>query len=296
MVGELDITDHEVTRIADMIDGEVSALVPDWMTGPGIEEAPDTTYCHNCGSNVSSCGSLFDYMSSATRGCQCAELHGRFEEITFQAADEEHSGLQDSGGSSDDVGGQKEQHVKDKEPIHMNGFPKIGRRGLSDRLCFSSFQERSCSTDNYESDTDNQTKGFDIKHEVKMAKYKARKMAQLKRAIHPSLDFDNSNGTTRRKPALSKLQSFHVGKHHNFRVPTQRSPGTGSTSPHSVINYQARLPDPGAQRALRTESGPDFTFQSGPEFTFTARSYYTGAQLPPNLPRTKSMPVRAIDA
>lgn len=289
MVGELDITDHEVTRIADMIDGEVSALVPDWMAGPGIEEAPDTTYCHNCGSNVSSCGSLFDYMSSATRGCRCAELHGRFEEITFQTADEDQSGLQDSGGSSEDVGGQKEQHVKDKEPIHMNGFPKMGRRGLSDRLCFSSFQEQSCSANNYESDTDHQAKGFDIKHEVKMAKYKARKMAQLKRAIHPSLDLDNLNGTTRRKPALSKLQSFHVGKHHNFRVPTcQRSPGTLSPNQHSVINNQARLPDPVAQRALRTEGGSDYSF--------TARSYYTGSQLPLNLPRTKSMPLRAVDA
>lgn len=289
MVGELDITDHEVTRIADMIDGEVSALVPDWMAGPGIEEAPDTTYCHNCGSNVSSCGSLFDYMSSDTRGCRCAELHGRFEEITFQAADEDQSGLQDSGGSSDDVAGQKEQHVKDKEAIHMNGFPKMGRRGLSDRLCFSSFQEQSCSANNYESDTDNQAKGFDIKHEVKMAKYKARKMAQLKRAIHPSLDLDNLNGAARRKPALSKLQSFHVGKHHNFRVPTcQRSPASGNTSPHPVINNQARLPDQGAQRSPRTGSGQDFTF--------TARSYYTGAQLPPNLPRTRSMPVRAVDA
>lgn len=50
MIGELDITDHEVTRIAEMIDGELSALVPDWMAGPGIEEAPDAAYCHNCGS------------------------------------------------------------------------------------------------------------------------------------------------------------------------------------------------------------------------------------------------------
>ncbi|CAM0906407.1 unnamed protein product [Alopecurus aequalis] len=290
MVGELDITDHEVTRIAEMIDGEVSALVPDWMAGPGIEEAPDTTYCHNCGSNVSSCGSLFDYMSSATRGCQCAELHGRFEEITFQAVDEDQSGLQDSGGSSDDVSGHKEQHVKDEEPIHMNGFPRIGRRGFSDRLSFSSFQEQSCSANNYESDTDHQAKGFDIKHEVKMAKYKARKMAQLKRAIHPSLDFDNSNRTGRTKPALNKLQSFHVGKHHNFRVPTSlRSPGTGSTDQHSVMNNQARHPEsPGAQRAMRPPSSPDCIF--------TARSYYTGAQLPPNLPRTKSVPLSAVDA
>ncbi|CAM0905548.1 unnamed protein product [Alopecurus aequalis] len=98
MVGELDITDHEVTHIADMIDGEVGALVPDWAAGPGMDDdddggAPDapstTACCQNCRSS-SSGGSLLDFMSSAAhRGCRCVELHGRFEEITFQQTDEE---------------------------------------------------------------------------------------------------------------------------------------------------------------------------------------------------------------
>ena len=97
MVGELDITDHEVTHIADMIDGEVGALVPDWAAGPGMEDdddggAPDAPItaacCQNCRSS-SSGGSLLDFMSSAAhRGCRCAELHGRFEEVTFQQDDE----------------------------------------------------------------------------------------------------------------------------------------------------------------------------------------------------------------
>ena len=174
----------------------------------------------------------------------------------------------------------------------MNGFPQMGRRGPSDRLCFSSFQEQSCSSNHYENDTDHQTKGLDIKHEVKIAKYKARKMAHSRKAIHPSLDFDNSNGVSRMKPSLSKLQSFHIGKHHNFRVPTcQRGPDPGSPDQHSDMNNQAcrsRHPPPGAQRALHTESSPDCMF--------TARSYYAGSQLPPNLPRTKSVPLSAVDA
>ncbi|CAN6175925.1 unnamed protein product [Urochloa humidicola] len=289
MVAELDITDHEVTRIADMIDGEVSALVPDWRPGPGIEEAPDTSYCHNCGSNVSSCGSLYDYMSSARRGCQCAELHGRFEEITFQA-DGEHCDLQESAGSSDDGGGQTEHYVKAQESTHMNGL-QMGRRDHSNQLCFSSFQEQSCSSNHYENDTNHHVNGFDMKHEVKVAKYKARKMAQLKRAIHPSLDFDNAYGVSRMKPSLNKLQSFHVGKNHNFRVPTwDRSPGKGNTDCHSnMINqaWQSKHPDPGAQRARNCEVD---AAGSNPDCMFTARRYYTGAQLPPNLPRTKSVP------
>ncbi|XP_062189082.1 probable serine/threonine-protein kinase WNK1 isoform X2 [Phragmites australis] len=295
MVAELDITDHEVTRIADMIDGEVSALVPDWRPGPGIEEAPDKSYCHNCGSNVSSCGSLYAYMSSTARGCQCAELHGRFEEITFPA-DGEQCNLQDSQGSYDDGGGQTEHYVKGKVSTLVNGFVQMGRRGPSNQLCFSSFQEQSCSFNQYENDTNHQVNGFDMKHEIKIAKYKARKMAQLKRAIHPSLDFDNANGLSRMKPSLNKLQSFHIGKNNNFRVPTcERRSDAGSANHHSNMNnqvWQRSHPGPGAQRARHCEVDAE----SNEDCMFTARSYYTGAQLPQNLPRTKSVPLNAVDA
>ncbi|XP_059652682.1 serine/threonine-protein kinase WNK1-like isoform X2 [Cornus florida] len=50
MVAELDITDQDVTKIADMIDGEIASLVPDWKPGPGIEETPrfaNSSFCHN---------------------------------------------------------------------------------------------------------------------------------------------------------------------------------------------------------------------------------------------------------
>lgn len=125
MVAELDITDHEVTHIAEMIDGEVGALLPHWRPGPGMDDddgggaGPDTSgatdRCKNCRSSASSAGSLDDYMSAAAaarRGCRCAELHGRFEEITFQA-DEEQVRFQGSGCSSDDGGGQAEQCAGD---------------------------------------------------------------------------------------------------------------------------------------------------------------------------------------
>ncbi|XP_062186873.1 probable serine/threonine-protein kinase WNK1 isoform X2 [Phragmites australis] len=290
MVAELDITDHEVTRIADMIDGEVSALVPDWRPGPGIEEAPDTSYCHNCGSNVSSCGSLYAYMSSAARGCQCAELHGRFEEIMFQANGEQCD-MQDSIGNSDNGGGH---YVKGKESTHTNGSVQMGRRDPSSRVCFSSFQEQSCSFNQYENNTNHEANGFDMKHEMKIAKYKARKMAQLNRAIHPSLDFDNANGVSRMKPSLNKLQSFHIGKNHNFRVPTiERSPDIGNTDHLSNMNNQvwrSSHPNPGAQKAGHCEVDA----KSNPDCMFTARRYYTGAQLPPNL--TNSVPLNAVDA
>ncbi|KAF3673370.1 putative serine/threonine-protein kinase WNK1 [Capsicum annuum] len=96
MVSELDITDQDVTKIADMIDGEISKLEPDWKPGPGIEETPrfaNSSFCHNCSSNNSSIGSFMNFLSKnpASQNLQfaecngCAATHGRFEEVTYQS-------------------------------------------------------------------------------------------------------------------------------------------------------------------------------------------------------------------
>ncbi|KAL9235108.1 hypothetical protein vseg_009901 [Gypsophila vaccaria] len=104
MVGELDITDQDVTSIADMIDGEIASLVPGWKSGPGIVETPrfsDMKLCQNCASTNTSIGSLLDILSNnpgafntpffqCPNGCEAA-MHGRFEEISYQAdATHEH--------------------------------------------------------------------------------------------------------------------------------------------------------------------------------------------------------------
>ncbi|CAJ2628575.1 unnamed protein product [Trifolium pratense] len=94
MVGELDITDQDVTSIADMIDGEIASLVPEWESGPGIVETPrfaNQGFCRNCVSNHTSSGSLMEFLSHNQGNLQlpecckhgCASMHGRFEEITF---------------------------------------------------------------------------------------------------------------------------------------------------------------------------------------------------------------------
>lgn len=103
MVAELDITDQDVTKIADMIDGEIASLVPEWRPGPGIEETPrfaNQGFCHNCASNRTSTGSLMDYFSNnnGTKNLQllqcctngCASMHGRFGEITFEVDESGH--------------------------------------------------------------------------------------------------------------------------------------------------------------------------------------------------------------
>ncbi|XVE89841.1 hypothetical protein DITRI_Ditri20bG0026900 [Diplodiscus trichospermus] len=103
MVTELDITDQDATKIADMIDGELASLVPDWRPGPGIEETPrfaNQNFCLNCASNRTSTGSLLDFLrhNAGLKDLQllqccrngCASMHGRFEEITFQVEESEH--------------------------------------------------------------------------------------------------------------------------------------------------------------------------------------------------------------
>ncbi|KAE8678569.1 putative serine/threonine-protein kinase WNK1 [Hibiscus syriacus] len=100
MVAELDITDQDVTKIADMIDGEIARIVLDWRTGLGIEETSRfSNFCHNCASNRTSTGSLLDFLihNAGVKDLQllqhcsgCALVHGRFEEISFQVEESGH--------------------------------------------------------------------------------------------------------------------------------------------------------------------------------------------------------------
>ncbi|CAH2044572.1 unnamed protein product [Thlaspi arvense] len=74
MVEELEMDDRDVTKIANMIDGEIASLVPEWTSC--------LEFC-NCASNRSTVGSVmgFNVRQCCRNGCE--EKHGRFEEITF---------------------------------------------------------------------------------------------------------------------------------------------------------------------------------------------------------------------
>ncbi|KAG6588353.1 putative serine/threonine-protein kinase WNK1 [Cucurbita argyrosperma subsp. argyrosperma] len=51
MIAELDITDQDVIKIAEKIDGEIASLVPEWKSGPGIDETPRISYDGGCQSH-----------------------------------------------------------------------------------------------------------------------------------------------------------------------------------------------------------------------------------------------------
>lgn len=98
MVAELSITDHDVTEIAEMINGEVSSLVPQWKKTGGVDisEIPEdviSSFSSNHESDVSSGCSMLNYLSINNGSCgdlnatscthiDCA-IHGRFEEVTY---------------------------------------------------------------------------------------------------------------------------------------------------------------------------------------------------------------------
>ncbi|GMH28481.1 hypothetical protein Nepgr_030324 [Nepenthes gracilis] len=95
MVAELDITDEDATKIAEMIDRELASLVPNWNRVLTVQEASKH---NNCASN----DYLEDYVSSDNPTSQCLEVlhglgagcsdtHGRFEEITYQVGVSEQS-------------------------------------------------------------------------------------------------------------------------------------------------------------------------------------------------------------
>lgn len=101
MVEELDMTDLDVNGIADMIDSEIASLVPNWKLGLGIQqEAPQFFLCQNCASNPTSIGSFIDVLSNnlgafnspfsqCSNGC-AANMHGRFEEISYQVEESDN--------------------------------------------------------------------------------------------------------------------------------------------------------------------------------------------------------------
>ncbi|KAK9070747.1 hypothetical protein SSX86_011149 [Deinandra increscens subsp. villosa] len=84
MVFELDITNQDVHKIADMIDGEISCLVPDWKRSEDHDG-----YCQSCAPNGPGTNAISKNPVQCSRHHCGANIHGRFEEITYQFEESE---------------------------------------------------------------------------------------------------------------------------------------------------------------------------------------------------------------
>ncbi|CAG7882054.1 unnamed protein product [Brassica rapa] len=154
MVAELDMDDHGVTKIANMIDGEISRLVPSWRPGPAFEEslaaaaaAANANICSNCVSNRTSMGSVMDFLrtnpgANVAQCCRngCGETHGRFEEITIRETEVRLRELwrlqqqQESRELSSIDSGQNHSEEEEEEEVYENPeitFPCEASNGLN---------------------------------------------------------------------------------------------------------------------------------------------------------------------
>lgn len=309
MVAELEITDQDVTSIADMIDGEIAALVPDWKKGPGFEEPTclaDMKLCQNCASTHTSIGSLMDFLSNnpgafdpasfqCPNGCAAA-IHGRFEEITFQVDGSEH-GLESSEltTSCQTNGGN---HVE----CESVEFSSLGSGGIhSDEEHEKSGQpsKGEKSENNEENHTQNENEGNDCENEVQweLRWLKAKFQLELREVRDHQLGI-SSNASTPRSCQGDQghvddgfPQSLHLNLllEHERRVLLSESESIQKSS--NIEDLEKSCPiSSRTQRVLKCEAKED----SCTTQNLATTKKLTGSLLPSAIHRSTSLPVDAV--
>ncbi|RYQ90856.1 hypothetical protein Ahy_B09g096822 isoform B [Arachis hypogaea] len=263
MVAELDITDQDVTRIADMIDGEIASLVPDWRRGPGIDESPrfsNQGLCHNCVSNHTSSRSLLDFISQnpgsknpklgecCRRGC--TSMHGRFEEITFESEDYDN-------------------HVRENVPNISKG--------------------------DYEEEIQKELRWLKAKYQMELRELKDQHLGLM-----PKSSSSNSNDKEENKTEHQLVMPLHLLtktlKASNNNNVIHLKPFTNNLNCDATTNHlphcNKSIPDLDAQRAQNREAMESLREEEG---MVNAKNFFSGTLLPHSLHRTVSLPVDAVD-
>ncbi|KAL5712636.1 non-specific serine/threonine protein kinase [Ranunculus cassubicifolius] len=293
MVSELDITDQDVTHIADMIDGEIASLVPEWEIGPGMVETPRFSrggVCHDCASTQTSLNSLMDYLTLDNTDekhhqnphCSqhgCAAMHGRFEEITYQVEDSMHSlpgGEHTVSSYSDDHGSQELSSQgsrvapcdEDHEHLDQVTFPE------NDCVMKNAIQNEHDSniSDDYEKEIRQELRWLKARYHLEMRELKNKQIEgkSIARILSPNSEHEEQNdreSPVPPTPVLSPIQKENNGFSLKNLAPLK------NFSPFS----------PTRQRDLHCED------------IVTAKSFYTGTLLPQSLHRTISLPVDAVE-
>ncbi|WOL15218.1 putative serine/threonine-protein kinase WNK9 [Canna indica] len=336
MVAELDIIDYDVTRIADMIDGEVASLVPNWKPGPGIEETqgfPTTTICRKCASNVSSCGSLIDYPSlknacytnmKSAHCCnfECAEMHGRFEEITYQVEETElcvtegapmlstsqsdeldDSSLASRFNHSDEECEPLDLQVRDEKVIHMDDCTGSHSKKSSDQLYSGSHQQQHLDLqevdceftthnelDDYVNEIDEDLNWLEANYEIQPRGQIQQQLNGLRISGHGRSSKHNGVlGSLHASDERQVMKSFHVGKRNSFHIP-RSNVNDACIFKMAPVDANSRNCSLQSQRDQNCEVNSAFS----PEPMFTANNLFSGVASA--LTRAKSLPVDAVDA
>ncbi|KAL2995769.1 hypothetical protein AAZX31_10G235800 [Glycine max] len=320
MVAELDINDQDVTNLANMIDNEIATLVPEWKTGPIIEEKSEcssASVCLNCAAN----GYLFDYVLSNNpcgKNLQflhcsktgCAAVHGRFEEITYQVEGSKNSareGALDASSQSNDIQYTDIWAQRDE--------PELCHEELKDIHCDQAHEASNSSNIKEDGKTINVDEQSDLN---------TRKPSSNPAPNCVFLDYENEIRQELRwlkakyQMQLRELRDQQLGGKPKF---TSISPDTDKLehlkdgilrlSDASNLKIQNNKP------LLKTiVSGKHFHIESekcnsladqmvqnvdeirrsnSPEQMITVKDFFTGVLLPHSLQRATSLPVDAVD-
>lgn len=327
MVAELDITDQDVTKIADMIDGEIASLVPEWRPGPGIEESPrfaNENFCQNCASTRTSIGSFMDFLSN-NPCCRdgCASMHGRFEEITFQADESENhltEGASNTLNQSDclhyqEIWGQQESREltpvgsgrsnsdeeyekfdqsmlgKDQKQIKMeNEIQSSANKSIHYVTGSGSFCRltslNSDLSDSYENEIQQELRWLKAKHQMELGKLRDQQLGLVsKSSTSSNREHKTSNGFMLSSVLDSLKENSNQDLLKSFAYDKHFSPNL-----YAQINKSCSNSD-----AIRAQNCEAMKKSPRAEDMITAKSFYTGSFLPNSLHRTTSLPVDAVD-
>ncbi|CAJ2630243.1 unnamed protein product [Trifolium pratense] len=326
MVAELDITDQDVTKLANMIDNEIATLVPGWKKAPKIDEiseASSASFCLNCAAN----NTLVDYVSSnnpCAKNLQffhcskngCAAVHGRFEEITYQyegsanSATENAPPSQSNGIHFADICAQRDEcepNHEELKDIHCDKYHEVSK------LSTIKEEERSVDVD-VDDQSDFNTKKpptspaasecsllLDYENEIRqeLRWLKARYQMQLRELR------DRQIGSTRPKSTCTSPETLKLehGKDGFLRLAAKLSHMNIQYNNNSLLRYMAykkHFPfDDDKCNTLADQRIPNYVCEmsqpSNSEQMVTAKDFLAGALLPNSLQRATSLPVDAVD-
>ncbi|XP_027348942.1 probable serine/threonine-protein kinase WNK9 isoform X3 [Abrus precatorius] len=315
MVAELDITDQDVNRIADMIDGEIASLVPEWKPGPGFEETNhfvDKNCCHYCVSNNTSGDNVMNFLTHNQGGknsqlpqcCRhgCTSMHGRFEEITFQSEEYDnhelwnhHESCELSPVESDQSHSDEQCEQLDKSVLAEdkgkggweNKFaPDAGNslRSLSGNYFSTMCSLYSGLENEYEKEVQQELRWIKAKYQMKLRELGDKPFSIAAKSSHTS----DKKHKTEQAIMLPSLTQTVNEIDHGIRLKPLGNYWNGDSNCHSQV--QKRHPNLDTQRAQNCE-----VMCSHEEGMVITKSLFTGSLLPDTLHRTVSLPVDAVD-
>ncbi|XP_023546204.1 probable serine/threonine-protein kinase WNK9 isoform X1 [Cucurbita pepo subsp. pepo] len=262
MVAELDITDQDVTRIADMIDGEIASLVPEWRSGSR------QSYCHNCATATYNNAIIQNSEVAPCCGHRHASIHGRFEEIMYQADESENHTAE----AAENVSSLS---------VCLNYPETWGRRESHELSSMSS--RHSHSDEDYEkierSVTVTDTKEVIIERKTAL---------NTRRSLRSLLNSPSLDDVQQEMRWIKAKYQIELSKLRDDRY--ARDTNRSSTDSHVYTNSSCCGTDSERARNRKAMEAASIV-----EKVVTAKNACTGSLLPSSLHRTISLPVDAVN-